>query len=74
MHQKNLLTFKRIIIKFYKQIKKLAPKKLNSCKLLKIFISDLKRQFRKMIIEDVKYSLFNIENFYIEKAIPINLS
>ena len=72
-HHKNLLTFKRIIIKFYKTIKRLTPKKLNSCKLPKKFISNLKRQYRKMIIGDGKYSLFNMENFYIEKAILKNL-
>ena len=59
-----------MIIKFYKQIKKLTPKKLSSCKLQKKIISDLKRQFREMIIEDSKCSLFN---FYIEKTILINL-
>ena len=72
-HHKNFLTFKRRIIKFTKKTKKLTPKKLNSHRLQKKFISDLKRQFRKMIREDGKYSLFNMENFYIKKAILIYL-
>ena len=37
-----LLIFKKNIIKFYKQIKKLTPKKFNSYKLQIILIKDLK--------------------------------
>ena len=54
-----MLKFKKNIIIFYKQIKKLIQKesitKLNSYKLQTIFINDLKTQFRKMIIKDGKY-------------------
>ena len=54
-----MLKFKKNIIIFYKQIKKLIQKesitKLNSYKLQTIFMNDLKTQFRKMIIKDGKY-------------------
>ena len=77
-----MLKFKKNIIIFYKQIKKLIQKesitKLNSYKLQTIFINDLKTQFRKMIIKDGKYKsnfcakfreieLLGTEPIYIER-------
>ena len=66
-----LLTCKKIIIKFYKQIKKLTPKKSNSYKIQRIFIKDFKRRFEKMIIKDGKYRQFSTEFIRIEEPIYI---
>ena len=54
-----MIKFKNNTMKFSKQIKKFIQKEsitqLNSYKLQRIFVNDLKTQFRKMIIKDGKY-------------------
>ena len=54
-----MIKFKKNIMKFYKQLKKLIKKEsitqLNSYKLQRIFVNYLKTQFSKMIIKDGKY-------------------
>ena len=62
--QPELLKFKKDTIKFFIQIKKLICKdsiakkiinNLTSYKLQRIFIMDLEKQFRKVIIKDSKH-------------------
>ena len=54
-----LIKFKKETIKLFIQIKKLINKdsiaKLTPYKLQRLFINDLKKQFRKVIIKDGKY-------------------
>ena len=54
-----MIKFKKNIMKFYKRKRKLIQNEsitqLNSYKLQKIFVNDLKTQFREMIIKDGKY-------------------
>ena len=57
--QPELIKFKKENIKLFMQIKKLINKdsiaKLTPYKLQRLFINDLKKQFRKVIIKDGKY-------------------
>ena len=57
--QPKLIKFKKETIKLFIQIKKLINKdsiaKLTPYKLQRLFINDLKKQFRKVIIKDGKY-------------------
>ena len=61
-----LVKFKKDTIKFFRQIKKLIHKdsiaqkiinNLTSYKLQRMFLVDLEKQFRKVIIKDGKYKL-----------------
>ena len=57
--QPELLKFKKDTIKLFKYIKKVIKKnffaKLTPFKLQRLFIDDLKKQFKKVIIKDGKY-------------------
>ena len=46
---KNLLKFKREIIILYSIVKKLSRRKMKELKLQQIFMSDIKKQFKKII-------------------------
>ena len=46
---KNLLKFKRDIITLYRILKEISRKKMKELKLQHIFMSDLKKQFKKLI-------------------------
>ena len=52
---KNLLKFRREIITLYRILKKLSPKKMKELKLQQVFMSDLKKQFKKFIRTDGIY-------------------
>ena len=69
---KNLLKFKREIITLYRILKKLSRKKMKELKLQQILMSDLNKQFKKLIRTNCIYFInefFRWNKFFQSKKL-----